>query len=393
MTRLYRLATDQRAASALLLSAALLALLWANSPAVGAYRDLVSAVVGPSVLHLDLPVSAWASDGLLTVFFAVVGLELKHELVCGSLSRPREAAVPVLAAVGGMAAPAALYLLISDHPGGWAIPTATDIAFAVAVLMVAGRGLPPALRVFLLTLAVVDDLLAIVVIAVFYTERVDLVSLAAALGLVELCGLLARAARPRWWLLTPVSAAAWWFMHDSGVHATVAGVLVGLTVPAATGRAQRWAERLQPWSSGIALPLFAFCAAGVVVPAGDVLDVLTSPVAIAVLTALALGKVVGVLGTTALVTRFTSLSLPPGIGMRELVGVGLLTGIGFTVSLLIAELSFPSGAERDAAKAAVLLASLLAATAGAAVLRRDARQVCGRSLRGRDSGDGQAEHD
>ncbi|MFT4189560.1 MAG: Na+/H+ antiporter NhaA [Aeromicrobium sp.] len=371
--RLRQITTNETTASAVLLGAALLALVWANSPVGDGYRAVTQAVVGTASLHLDLSVATWAADGLLAVFFLVVGLELKHELVVGSLSKPREAAVPMLAAVGGMVAPAALYLLISDRPHGWAIPTATDIAFAVAVLMVAGRGLPLALRTFLLTLAVVDDLLAIVVIAIFYTETVDLVSLAGALALIGLCGLLAHTSTPRLWLIVPLALAAWWLMHHSGVHATVAGVLLGLSVPAHDGRAERWAERVQPWSAGLALPVFAFCAAGVVVPADELLDVLTSPVAAGVATGLVVGKVVGVLGTTALVTRLTPLRLPQGIGVRDLVGVGLLTGIGFTVSLLVAELSFGEGPDRDAAKAAVLFASLVAATAGTVALRRDAR--------------------
>ncbi|WP_229051768.1 Na+/H+ antiporter NhaA [Aeromicrobium sp. Leaf350] len=385
-SRLRRLTTDETVSGLVLLTAAVIAAVWANSPVGDAYRDLTSAVIGPSALHLDLSVSTWAADGLLAVFFLVVGLEIKHELVAGSLSDPREAAVPMLAAVGGVVVPALVYTAVVATQGtaselhGWAIPAATDIAFAVAVLMVAGRGLPLALRVFLLTLAVVDDLIAITVIAVFYTAEVDLLRLLGAAGAVAVFAVLARARTARWWLLVPVGLVAWWLMHESGVHATVAGVLLGLTVPASVpddgtdSRAVRWAHGVQPWSNGIALPVFAFTAAGVHLADGLV-DPLTSPVALGVVGGLLVGKVVGVLGTTALVTRLTPLRLPQGIGVRDLLGVGLLTGIGFTVALLIAELSFTNPDEVDAAKAAVLVASVLAAVLGAIALRLEARRA------------------
>ncbi|GAA1752323.1 Na+/H+ antiporter NhaA [Aeromicrobium alkaliterrae] len=363
-----------------------MAVVWANSPAGDLYRDLTSAVVGPSALHLDLSVSTWAADGLLAVFFLVVGLEIKHELVAGSLRDPREAAVPMLAAVGGVIAPALIYTAIVGAQGapgelrGWAIPAATDIAFAVAVLMVAGRGLPLALRTFLLTLAVVDDLIAITIIAVFYTSAVDLALLAGAIAAVAVFAVLARSRVTRLWLLVPVGLVAWWLMHESGVHATVAGVLLGLTVPAtppddgSDSRAVRWAHAVQPWSAGIALPVFAFCAAGVHLPDG-IAAPLASPVAIGVIAGLLAGKVVGVLGVTAVVTRVTPLRLPSGIGVRDLLGVGLLTAIGFTVALLVSELSFASEASVETAKAAVLVASLLAAVLGSIVLRLEARRA------------------
>ncbi|WP_344203965.1 Na+/H+ antiporter NhaA [Aeromicrobium alkaliterrae] len=386
MTRLRRIVTDDTTSGIVLLTAAVVAVVWANSPAGDLYRDLTSAVVGPSALHLDLSVSTWAADGLLAVFFLVVGLEIKHELVAGSLRDPREAAVPMLAAVGGVIAPALIYTAIVGAQGapgelrGWAIPAATDIAFAVAVLMVAGRGLPLALRTFLLTLAVVDDLIAITIIAVFYTSAVDLALLAGAIAAVAVFAVLARSRVTRLWLLVPVGLVAWWLMHESGVHATVAGVLLGLTVPAtppddgSDSRAVRWAHAVQPWSAGIALPVFAFCAAGVHLPDG-IAAPLASPVAIGVIAGLLAGKVVGVLGVTAVVTRVTPLRLPSGIGVRDLLGVGLLTAIGFTVALLVSELSFASEASVETAKAAVLVASLLAAVLGSIVLRLEARRA------------------
>ena len=356
--------------------------MWANTPWSQSYRALSGFTFGPDVAHLQLSMSAWATDGLLTVFFFVVGLELKHEIVAGSLRNPRQAAVPILAAVGGMATPAVLFTLVILAAGdtealrGWAIPTATDIAFALAVLAIFGRGLPRTLRTFLLTLAIVDDLLAIIVIAVFYTGTIDAPALLSSLAAVAVFAALVRMRRTRWWLLVPVAVLAWAFMHASGVHATIAGVLLGCTVPAlprqpgGEPRTHRFAGTLRPFVNGIALPVFAFFSAGVPLLDGPgPAAVLAQPVVPAIVIALVLGKLVGVLATTALVTRLTPLRLPGSIGLRDLLPVGLLAGIGFTVSLLIAELSFPDTGHTDGARIAILIATFTAAT----LLRRDAR--------------------
>lgn len=389
-------------AGILLVGAALLALVWANSPWSDAYHSLAGATFGPESLHLNLSIASWAADGLLAIFFFVVGLELKQEIVAGSLSRPKEAAVPVLAAVGGMAAPAIIFAALVVALGepsalhGWAIPTATDIAFAVGVLALFGRGLPRALRVFLLTLAVVDDLLAIIVIAIFYTADLNFVALFGALAAVAVFGWLARTPWARWWLFVPVGVVAWVLMHTSGVHATIAGVLLGLVVPARKifdeplPRTERFSELLGPVSAGLAVPVFAFFAAGVsVVGTGSVGDVVGQPVFVAVSVALVVGKLVGVLATTALVTRFTALRLPPGLGVRDLLPVGFLCGIGFTVSLLIAELSYTDEGHTSAAKLAILAASFVAAILGAFMLRWDARHPRSRDMNvdGIDDGD------
>ena len=388
--RLRRWASRETTGGALLIGAALVALLWANSPWRDAYAALSSTVVGPSSpLHLDLSLATWAADGLLAIFFFVVGVELKQEFVAGSLRNPRQAGVPMLAAVGGMAVPAVIFTVVLLVAGdtaalhGWAIPTATDIAFALGVLAVFGRGLPVAIRTFLLTLAVVDDLLAIVVIAIVYTEDLDLAALGLALVAVAVYAVLVRGRRTRWWLLLPVAAVAWAFMHESGIHATIAGVLLGFTVPAlavhgeAESRTHRFERTVRPVSQGIALPVFAFFAAGVSVVGGatPVAELLTQPVVAAIVLALVLGKMIGVLGVTALVTRFTPLRLAAGIGVRDLLPVGLLAGIGFTVSLLIAELSFPDAEHTDGAKIAILAASTIAALLAAVALRWDARRA------------------
>lgn len=309
MTALIAHLRRETTGGALLLIAAAVALIWANSPWREAYRDLGDLVVGPAVLHLDLALSAWASDAVLAVFFLVVGLELKHELVVGALSDVREAVVPVVAAVGGVLAPAAIYLAVAGRQGahGWAIPAATDIAFALAVLAVFGRGLPGALRLFLLTLAVVDDLIAIVVIAVFYTGDLEVVWLLPTAALLGLFAALVRRRRPPLTALVALAVAVWVLMHASGVHATVAGVLLGLLTPArpthgeARGRAEAYAHALAPASAGLALPVFAFFAAGVtVVDGAGPGAVLSEPVALGVIAGLVVGKVAGVLLTTAL---------------------------------------------------------------------------------------------
>ncbi|MCW3159071.1 Na+/H+ antiporter NhaA [Micropruina sonneratiae] len=380
--RLARWLADEVHGGVLLLVAAVLAVVWSNSPWAQGYEDLSHWVLGWEPLHLDLSLAHWASDGLLAIFFFVVGVELKHEVVAGSLRHPKEAAVPVLAAVGGMVLPALLFLAIvlgtgsHDAVEGWAIPTATDIAFALAVLAVFGRGLPRALRVFLLTLAVVDDLLAIIVIAVVYTDHIDLVTLGCALAAIVVYGVLVRLRRTGWWVLVPVGVVAWGFMHASGVHATVAAVLCGFCVPALVvhgedePRTHRYDEAVRPLSTGVALPVFAFFAAGVSLSGSA-----GGSVFWAVLVGLVAGKVLGVLGVTALVTTLTPLRLPDAIGLRDLLPVGFLTGIGFTVSLLITELSFEGGEHLGAAKVGILAGSLLAGVLGAVLLRWDAHRA------------------
>lgn len=345
-------------------------------------------VVGPASLHLDLSLSMWAADGLLAIFFFTVGLELKMEVVTGNLRNIRESAVPVLAAVGGMIGPALIYVAVivafNDTTAlhGWAIPTATDIAFALAVLAVFGRGLPRALRTFLLALAVVDDLLGITVIATFYTEEVDLPMLVGSLVVIGLFGLVARGRFCYWWVLVPLAILAWILMHGSGVHPTVAGVLLGFSVPARpvrgeqSVRAHRMNNDIAPISSGFVLPVFAFFSAGVDIMDGEgPVELITQPVVLAIILGLVIGKFIGVLGTTYLVTKITPLRLPDAIGTRDLLPVGLLTGIGFTVSLLIAELSFHDGEHTAGAKLAILIGTALAAILAAFALRWDARRA------------------
>lgn len=384
---------DERTGGLLLLAGAVAALLWANL-APDAYRAVSGTVVGPAALHLDLDLAHWAADFLLAIFFFVVGLELKRELVVGELRHVATAALPAAAAVGGMAVPAGVYLAVNGlmpggAPQGWAVPTATDIAFAVGVLALVGRGVPVALRAFLLTLAVVDDLLAIVIIAVGYTDAVAVGLLAGSLACVAAFALALRRGVRSPLLLVPLALAAWALLHASGVHATIAGVLLGFAVPAAPGSAtagsaatgaaatddadhslaERYEHLWRPVSAGFAVPVFALFAAGVTVEPATIGATFAEPVGLGVVLGLVLGKPLGIVLATCLVARFTRARLAPGLGWWDVTGVGLLAGIGFTVSLLVGSLAFGAGSELDDhVVVAVLAASLLAALGGGAVL-------------------------
>jgi NhaA family Na+:H+ antiporter len=367
--RIAELLRAETVGGVLLLVAGLLGLGWANSPWGDAYRSLSAWEIGP------LSLSAWAADGLLAIFFFVAGLELKREFVAGDLRDPRRAALPVLAAVGGMIGPAVIFVLINLSSGGlagWAVPTATDIAFALAVLAVIGTHLPSALRTFLLTLAVVDDLLAIVIIATFYTSSLHPLPLLLALIPLTVFGVLVQRGNRAWWLLLPLAAATWVLVHESGVHATVAGVLLAFTVPVRKlGMAEHFERRIRPFSAGFAVPVFAFFAAGVsVAAAGGFGASLRDSVTLGIIAGLVAGKAIGIAGTTWLVQRFTRARLDPGLSWWDVIGLALLGGVGFTVSLLVGELAYGSGTVRDGhAKIGVLTGSLLAALLAAVVLR------------------------
>ena len=369
---------------AILLAAAAIALIWANSPWGASYHALTNFRVGSDDfgLHLNLSLGGWAADGLLAIFFVVVGLELKREFVAGDLRDPARAALPIAAAVGGMAVPALIFVAFTiggpdGAVSGWAIPTATDIAFAVAVLAVISTHLPVALRTFLLTLAVVDDLLAITVIAVFYTTKINLGALLLALVPLAAFAILVQRRISSWWLLIPLAALTWAFVHESGVHATVAGVLLGFTVPvlgSATrgeGLAERFEHAMRPISAGFAVPVFAFFAAGVGFGGYDgFVTALRDPIALGIIAGLVVGKTIGIFGTTRLIAAVTRASLDASLRWIDVLGVSMLAGIGFTVSLLIGDLAFgPDPSRLAVMKVAVLTGSVLAALLAGVLLR------------------------
>lgn len=378
---------------ALLVAAALIALVWANSPASDSYFALRDFRFGYEPWHLELSVGQWASDGLLAIFFFLVGLELKKEFVAGDLRQFSKAVVPIAAAAGGVVVPALIYIAFNwSDPGavrGWAIPTATDIAFAVAVLAIIGSHLPSALRIFLLTLAVVDDLIAIAIIAFAYSSDINVVPLLLFLIPVALFTFLVQryrrffGTRPlaAWAILLPLGAVAWALLHASGIHATIAGVVLGFAVPvirsaasggpdAGPGLAELFEHRFRPLSAGVAVPVFAFFSAGVAIGGVDgFASAITDSVTLGIIVALVIGKPIGIVVTTWLLTKVTRARLDDTVKWIDLIGVGLLAGIGFTVSLLIGELSFGlDSVYGDDAKVAILCASVLAALLASTIL-------------------------
>ena len=398
-TRLAEVLRRETVGGILLIVAAVAALVAAN---LGhGYARVRDTVVGPSALHLDLSLGAWAADGLLAIFFFVAGLELKREFVAGDLRDPRRAAIPILAAVGGMTVPAVLFVVVNlgGSLRGWAIPTATDIAFALAVLAVISTHLPTALRTFLLTLAIVDDLLAICIIAVFYTSDLDIVWMLAALVPLGAFTVLVQRRVRTWWLLLPLAVTVWAMVHASGVHATVAGVLLGFAVPVlrrdgsdGPGLADRFEHVFRPLSSAVAVPVFAFFSAGVAIGGIDgIRSAFTDPVTIGVVVGLFAGKTIGVLGATWLASRFTRADLDSDLTWLDVLGLSMLAGVGFTVSLLIGELAYGVGSATDEhVKIGVLAGSLVSALAASVVLRsrnRHYRLIEQRERRD-DDGDG-----
>lgn len=361
----------------LLLLAAALGLGLANSAAAPVFEAVAGTTFGPASVHLDLTVSEWATDGLLAIFFFVVGLELKRELVVGDLRRPAHAVVPVVAAVGGVLVPAVIYLLVNaQHPAGtaqgWVVPTATDIAFAVALFSVFGRGLPIALRLFLLTLAVVDDLIGIGIIAVVFSDGIDV----GALGVAALAAFgfaaAARWERSRAVVMVPLALVVWAATHASGVHATIAGCVLGLLVPVrpllgeTQGLAERFEHRWRPAAALVAAPVFAVFAAAIPLSDVGLAASVRNPVVWGIVLGLVLGKPVGIFLATLAVVRFTRARLADDVRWADVAAVGAAAGVGFTVALLMAELSF--GVDSAPARLAVIVGTTLAVVVGGAML-------------------------
>jgi NhaA family Na+:H+ antiporter len=382
LTEFARYLRTETTGGIILLVATAVALIWANSPLRDSYHALRDFRLGPEFLHLNLTIGDWAKDGLLALFFFVAGLELKRELVIGELSRFKQAVLPVVAALGGMVVPALVALGVGwGTPGidrAWAIPVATDIAFALGVLALTASNLPSSARVFLLSLAVVDDLGAIVVIAVLFTTGFDLVAVAVAVVALALYAFLQHRRVRTPWLYVPLALVTWVAVHSAGVHATIAGVALGLLtrVRPDEGEAEppalRLEHRLQPWSAAVAVPVFALFAAGISVSGDSLGQVFTTALPLAVLAGLLGGKVVGILGASFLAVKLKLAEKPRGVGWRDMAALSVLGGVGFTVSLLIADLSLPEGTS-ELAKAAVLIASAIASLLAAALLLRRSR--------------------
>ena len=344
-----------------------LALLVANSSYEGLYRASLDADIGIgfhlSVLHL-------VNDGLMAVFFLLVALEIKREFVAGELSQPGQLTLPAVAAVGGMAVPSLVYVAFAWHGGeamhGWAIPSATDIAFSLGVLALLGSRVPVSLKIFLTALAIIDDLGAILVIALFYSGGLSWAYLAGSAVVVALLYGLNRAGVRTLWAYLPLGLALWALMMPSGLHATIAGVLLGLCIPLKDGHTdlEHW---LHPWVAFGVLPVFAFANSGLALD-GVSWDILRDPIFLGVALGLFVGKQVGVFGGSALVIKAGLASLPQGACWRSLYGVSVLTGIGFTMSLFIGNLAYPDGDAVAVTRLAVIVGSLASALAGTAIL-------------------------
>ncbi|MFE6612659.1 Na+/H+ antiporter NhaA [Amycolatopsis sp. NPDC057786] len=366
----------------ILLGATAIALIWANSPIDDVYRAIRDFRLGPEFLHLNLTIGDWAKDGLLALFFFVAGLELKRELVVGELSRFKQAILPVVAAIGGMIVPALVALAVGwGAPGierAWAVPVATDIAFALGVLALTASNLPNSARVFLLSLAVVDDLGAILLIAILFTAKFDLVAAGVAVAALALYAYLQHRRVRSAWIYVPLALITWVAVHSAGVHATIAGVALGLLtrVRADDGEehapAIRLEHRLQPWSAAVAVPLFALFAAGIKVDGESLGEVFTTALPLAILVGLVGGKLLGIFGASLLAVKFKLAEKPRGMGWRDIGALSMLGGVGFTVSLLIADLAL-DGEAVELAKAAVLIASAIASLSAAAMLLHRSR--------------------
>lgn len=400
------IAASDRLSGLIMLGFALVGLILANLPATAhMFETIAETHIAVPHTNLDLPLGHWAQDGLLTVFFLTVGLDLKQELTTGSLANPKAAAVPMLCAVGGMIAPpllfvAVTFLFAAYGPGGvgnvllpttgsvipfdqtvqgWAIPTATDIAFSLAVLALFAKGLPGSIRAFLMTLATVDDLLAIILIAVFFSSINAWYWFIGIAACAAVWFVLVRMRRVPWLAVAIVGVLAWVMMFEAGVHPTLAGVLVGLLTPArerfgeATPRAERYAGKLQPFSALLALPIFALFATGVhfesLTP-----ELIFSPVVIGIIVALVVGKPLGIMATAWVSTHIGRLRMPEGLRVRDMFPAACACGIGFTVSFLIASLAYTNPELSAESRFGVLMASLFAAAISGVLLKRQSQR-------------------
>ena len=385
-SELARYLRTETVGGSILLIAAAVAVLWANSPLSDAYTSLRDWQVGPSALHLNLTLGTWAQDGLLAVFFFVAGLELKRELVVGELADRKKALLPIIAAFGGVLVPAIIAAAVgAGAPGmdrAWAIPVATDIAFALGVLALTGSRIPASARVFLLSLAVVDDLLAIALIAVLFTSSIAMLWILSAVACLVVYWVAQKRRITTPFLYVPLALLTWYSVHEAGIHATLAGVALGLLTRVRTdpgeeySPAARLEHRIQPWSAGLCVPLFALFASGVPIN-GEVLGQLfTNQISLAIILGLLVGKTVGIFGISWLAIRLGIATKPRLLGFRDMFALSVLGAIGFTVSLLVADLALAGigdGSEADIAKAAVLLTSLAASLVGSALLLRRGR--------------------
>ena len=384
-SRLLRALRDETTGGLLLIAISIIALIWANSAWSHAYHSFVDYKIGPQSLELNLTIGQWASDFLLAFFFFVIGTELKHEIVHGSLAHARQAIVPIVAALFGMVIAAGIFLLVNagtDNQSAWGIPISTDVAFALAILAIAGRALPLELRSFLLTVAVVNDLCAIVVIAIFYGHGFHLESLLLAVGCIIAFALLQRYGLNTLWLSLPLALLSWYAMFNSGVHATIAGVALGMAMR--TGNVEDQSESpaeqaekfIRPISAGLCVPAFALVSIGVTLNATSAQEMFTDPLTLGILAGLVIGQPLGVTLGAYLTAKLTKGNLNPALTWGDVAVVGTLASIGFTVALLITEVSFATNESAlNTAKFGIIVTNVIAMTVAICAIRlRKSRQ-------------------
>ncbi|WP_018143510.1 Na+/H+ antiporter NhaA [Alloscardovia criceti] len=402
LSRAVSIASSDRVSGLIMLAFAIVGFAIANFHGTfEGFEALKNTVLTIPFLDLHLSVDAWVQDGMLTIFFLAVGLELKQEITHGSLSDIKAAAVPIFAAMGGMAIPALLFtgtimawpflsgsdtimadgkaFSIGEVAQGWAVPTATDIAFSLTVLAIFARTLPTALRAFLLTLATVDDLLGIVIIAIFYSDLNDIWWVLGIVGAAAVWAWSVRRKEVPWLLAIVAFLALWYSMHELGIHPTLSGVIAGLLTPAGElfdeeeSRVERYNNKISPYSSLLALPIFALFATGVHFDKLS-FELFTSPVVLGIILALVIGKPLGILGSTWIATHLSSFTLADDLRVRDIVPISLACGIGFTVAFLIASLAYDQPQLSNEARFGVLIASLVSAILAALALTYQSRR-------------------
>lgn len=368
---------NSKSAGIVLIVCVLISLLIANSSQSAVFQNFLDSKFGIEALHLDYSVSVWINDGLMAIFFLLVGLEIKRELLEGELSDIKKASLPIFAAIGGMLIPALIYFSFNhntDYKNGWAIPMATDIAFSLAIISLLGKSVPNSLKIFLSALAIVDDLGAIIVIALFYTDQIDWISLGLCAGITALLIILNKCGVTKLIFYIIPGLFLWYFMHHSGIHATIAGVILAFTIPTNISETEispleKMEGKLHLPVSFAIMPLFALANTNITFQK-EIFEGFINPLSLGIIGGLFVGKVLGINLFSWLSIKMKWSELPAFSGWREMIGVGFLAGIGFTMSIFVSLLAFPGHVEiQNTAKISILIASVLSGVIGYFILK------------------------
>ncbi|OJX30913.1 MAG: Na+/H+ antiporter NhaA [Chryseobacterium sp. 36-9] len=368
---------SSKSSGVLLIVCVIVSLIIANTSPAEAFQNLLDSKIGTEVFHLDYSVSVWINDGLMAIFFLLVGLEIKRELLEGELSDIRKASLPIFAAVGGMVIPALIYVAFNHNTGyknGWAIPMATDIAFSLAIISLLGKSVPNSLKIFLSALAIVDDLGAIIVIALFYTDSIDWISLGICGGITALLIILNRIGITKILFYIIPGLFLWYFMHHSGIHATIAGVILAFTIPTNVSTTEispleKLEQKLHIPVSFLIMPVFALANTNITFQSG-IFSHFISPLSLGIIFGLFAGKVLGINLFSFLAIKLKWGKMPALSAWKEMIGVGFLAGIGFTMSIFVSLLAFPNEtAIQNLSKISILFASVLSGLTGYLILK------------------------